>query len=325
MQIGREIGDLSWDDVTALRKAMSKSLGKEYFDQFGDRWKAGAIKRGMPSALASEFWDQMCQFGMWSFNRSHSVAYGLVSYWCCWIKAYYPVEFAAATLDASGEIDRQVVTLREMRAEGIEYVALDPERSVDKWAIAEEGENRRRFLVGPLRNVKGIGPKIEDLILQSRKNGTELPAGVRKRLEGAKTPIDTLSPIADRIKQLVPDLKRAGIVSEPMNIEEVEGGQTVLVLAKVNKVQPLNENEPSRVARRGGKVFSGPLDSINMFVADDTGEIFCKIDRFDFQRIGTSIASQAKVGKSLFAIKGTVPKDFRMIRVTNIRYLGDLE
>jgi hypothetical protein len=42
MSMGRDIGGLGLHDVTALRKAMSKSLGKEYFDQFGDRFKAGA-------------------------------------------------------------------------------------------------------------------------------------------------------------------------------------------------------------------------------------------------------------------------------------------
>ena len=47
MQIGREVGDLSWADVTALRKAMSKSLGAEYFAQFGDRWKEKARKKGI--------------------------------------------------------------------------------------------------------------------------------------------------------------------------------------------------------------------------------------------------------------------------------------
>jgi DNA polymerase-3 subunit alpha len=47
MQIGREVGGLDWDDVTALRKAMSKSLGKEFFDQYGDKFKRGAIERAL--------------------------------------------------------------------------------------------------------------------------------------------------------------------------------------------------------------------------------------------------------------------------------------
>ncbi len=328
MNIGREVGDLTWDDVTALRKAMSKSLGKEYFDQFGDRWKRGAIQKGMPEVLANEFWDQMCQFGMWSFNRSHSVAYGLVSYWCCWLKAHYPVEFAAATLDAETTVDRQVAALREMKEEGVEYVPIDPDRSIDRWTIAEEGANRHRFLVGPLQNIHGIGPAAVAKIMQSRKDGSELPGAIKKKLEHAKTPIDTVTPIGDRIKFLHPDLPSEGIVTKPTSIGTIGDDQKeeeeVLILAKVNKIQPLDENETSRVAKRGRKV-TGPTKAINMFFADDTGEIFAKISRYEYDRIGKDIASQARAGKSLFAVKGTVPQHFRMIWINKIRYLGELE
>jgi hypothetical protein len=91
----------------------------------------------------------------------------------------------------------------------------------------------------------------------------------------------------------------------------------------MTKVAPLNENEPARVARRRGKVYDGPIEALNMFIKDDTGEIFCKIDRFDFERIGRPVVAQAKRGKSLYAIKGWVPPDFRMVRISQIRYLGD--
>lgn len=104
MEIGRQIGDLSWDDVTQLRKAMSKSLGKEYFDRYGDRWKVNAIKKGVPETVVTKVWDDLCAYGSWAFNRSHSVAYGIVAYWSCWLKAHYPAEFAAATLDAEREL-----------------------------------------------------------------------------------------------------------------------------------------------------------------------------------------------------------------------------
>ena len=63
MQIGRQIGDLSWADVTALRKAMSKSLGVEYFAQFGDRWKEGARKKGIPDEVLNKMWDDLCAYG----------------------------------------------------------------------------------------------------------------------------------------------------------------------------------------------------------------------------------------------------------------------
>lgn len=327
MQIGREIGDLTWDDVTALRKAMSKSLGKEYFDQFGDRWKAGAVKRGMPESQAERFWDKMCQFGMWSFNRSHSVAYGLISYWCCWLKAHYPVEFAAATLDAESDVMKQVSTLREMRDFGVDYVAFDPKLSTDRWEIGER--DGRKFLVGPLSNIHGIGPATVDAILDARITGKELKPSVRKKLENAQTKLSSLTPIADAISAVVPDPRAVGIVTRPSSIDSVSGGdRDVVILARVSKVQPVNENEPARIARR--KMYGqqerieGPADALNMFFEDDTGEIFCKINHKRFPQIGRDVVAQAKVGKSLYAVKGDVPSDFRMIRVSQIMYLGEM-
>lgn len=337
MLIGRELGDLTWEDVTALRKAMSKSLGKEYFDQFGDRWKSGAVKRGMEPDAAEKFWDKMCQFGMWAFNRSHSVAYGLLSYWGLWLKAHHPVEYAAATLDAESRgvdaQERQVTALREMRDEGIDYVAVDPDRSTDRWTIAEK--RGRKVLVGPLTNIRGIGPKTVRDILDARATGEEVRESVRKKIHVARTPIDSLSPVLDRVGVLCPNLEDVGIRTRPTPIGEVltNGTQySVLVIGKVAKIDPLNENEPARVAKRGGLVFSPPFMSVRFFLVDDSAEIFCKIGRFQYNNlnlagapIGPDTIAKTKVGKSIFAVKGIVPEDFRMIRVMAIKYLGEME
>jgi DNA polymerase III alpha subunit len=325
MQIGKDIGDLTWEDVTALRKAMSKSLGKEYFNQFGDRWKAGArIKlTGMQGYQIDQFWDDLCTYGMWAFNRSHSVAYAMVTYWSCWLKAHHPVEYAAATLDAEADPGKQVVVLREMRDEGVDYIPIDPEVSSDKWAIKIEGGNRRKLLVGPLTNIRGVGPATVRDILDARRAGEELRPALAKRLANAQTAIASLSPISDEVARLHPKLDRIGVITKNTPIGEIQGGTEVLVLGVMTKVAPLNENEPARVARRRGKVYDGPIEALNMFIKDDTGEIFCKIDRFDFERIGRPVVAQAKRGKSLYAIKGWVPPDFRMVRISQIRYLGD--
>lgn len=322
MKIGKEIGDLSWEETISIRRAMGRSLGKEFFDQFGDRWIAGAVKKGMPGTVATHFWNSMVQFGMFSFNKSHSVAYGLLSYWCCWLKSKFPVEFAAATLDATADQAKQVTALRELREEGVDYVPFDAVYSTDRWGIKTEGD--RRVLVGPLTNIRGIGPsKVRD-ILDARASGDELRPSIAKALAGARTSLDTLTPIADAVARACPDLGARGILSTPTSIDGVEGGRQVLILARVAKVQPLNENEISRVARRNGRKFDGPVEALNLFFQDDTGEIFAKIDRWQFPVIGRDVVAQARVGKSLYAVKGDVPSDFRMIRITAIRHLGEM-
>ena len=325
MEIGRNIGDLTWDDVTLLRKAMSKSLGKEYFDQFGNRWKAGAIQKGIPEHILTRVWDDLCAYGSWAFNRSHSVAYGLVSYWSCWLKAHYPIEFAAATLDAEADAQKQISLLRELSQEGIEYISVDPDHSTDKWTPVQKGN--RHILVGPLTSIKGIGPAKMAEIIDARKSGTELKPGVAKALANAKTDIDTLSPVADTIKRLHPNLEAINITSTPTPIKEVQCGirGPVLILAVAKSIAPRDDNDAQKVAQRNGKRVWGPSMALNMFLRDDTDEIFCKVHRSQFETLARPIIETGRAGKALYAIKGSVPDNFRMIWVERVKFLGFMD
>jgi DNA-directed DNA polymerase III PolC len=323
LKIGRELGDLSWADVTALRKAMSKSLGAEYFSQYGDKWKAVAISKGLPTDVANKFWDDMCQFGAWAFNKAHSVSYAYVSYWCCWLKAHYPVEFAAATLDAEAAPERQIALLRELAEEGIGYVPVDPEFSTDKWEAREDGR-----LLGPLTNIKGIGPKKLATIVEARRLGSPLPTGLIKLLDSPRTAIDSLYPIRDRLKTLYPNgLEEANIHSTPTPVSccqpGAEGQKVVIVTP--TRLLPKDENEPVKVAKRGGKLLDGPTAALNMFVRDDGDEMFAKIGRWKFPTIGRTVQEEGKLNKVIWALKGVVPETFRMLDVHMVRKLGYLE
>lgn len=327
MEIGRNIGDLSWEQVTLLRKAMSKSLGKEYFDQFGDPWKAGAIAKGVEPSATIKIWDDLCAYGAWSFNKSHSVAYGLISYWCCWLKAHHPFEFAAATLSHESDPMRQIQLLREMKAEGYDYVPVDAELSGYKWAVGErEG---KRYLVGPLHNVKGIGPKMVQQIVGARNRGEPLPDRCKKLLTNPKTDIDSLWPVRDAVQRLLPDPAAKNILSSPTPIIEAQptdDEQDFLFFCTPTKINPRDENEVVIVARRGYEIKDGKTTSLNLQLTDDTDTIFGKITRWDYERLGRPIVDKGRVGKALYAVKGTMRANagFRMVTIKNVRYIGDL-
>lgn len=74
LRMCREIGHMSWDDATLLRKAMSKSYGKEYFSKFEDKFVAGAKLEGIGESDARQMWDQINSHGAWSFNKCTSGA-----------------------------------------------------------------------------------------------------------------------------------------------------------------------------------------------------------------------------------------------------------
>lgn len=328
MEIGRNVGDLDWGQVTALRKAMSKSLGKEFFDQFGDPWKKGAIDKGVDPEAANKIWDDLCAYGAWSFNKSHSVAYGLISYWCCHLKAHWPVEFAAATLSHAKTTDAQLKILREMRNEGIDYVAADGDLSGEKWTVGvHEGEKK---LIGPLTQVRGIGPKLMKSIISARKRCEPLPDRAAKLLVNPKTSIDSLWPIRDAFQRIMPDPTERNITTLPTPIIEAQPedyDQSFVFFCTPTNINPRDENEAVKVAKRGYEIKNGPTQSLNLQITDDTDTIFALVSRFDYARMGKAIVDRGRPGKALYAIKGTMRANssFRMIMVQMIKYIGDIE
>ena len=327
MEIGRQIGDLDWEQVTALRKAMSKSLGKEFFDQYGDPWKTGARKKGIPEEVTNKVWDDLCAYGSWAFNKSHSVAYAVISYWCLYLKAYHPFEFAAATLNHEADIDKQRQILRELVKEGFEYRAFDRDKSERQWVI--DGN----VLIGPLSNVKGVGPKIMNSVIGARSRGERLTPAIEKRLEQAQTPLDSLYPIQDGVKAVAPDLRARNIVSEPISIDDVQVVQgdedvPVMILCTFSKINPRDMNEPVLVAKRGYEIEDvGRRNFLNLRLEDDTGSVFGYVNRFRFSEIAPGVIARGRPGKCLYAVKGKIPANaqMRMVVVDQVRYLGDIE
>ena len=324
MLIGREIGGLTWDDVTALRKAMSKSLGKEFFDQYGDRFKAGAEHLGMRPEKLNRLWDDLCAYGSWAFNRSHSVAYGLISYWCCVLKAHHPLEFAAATLSHQDDPNKQLKMLREMVREGYEYQPVDAELSTNKW---QAGNGK---LIGPLTNVQGLGPKMMEEVLSARVNGHEIPKRAAKLLASPVTKIDELNPVEKRLKVLVPDgLHSINILTRPTDIIDCQcetiGGREVLVIAKIMDINPRNLNEPQLVAKRGGRTIDYNPDFLNMIIEDDTDQVRATIWGRLFEQLARPIMDRGDAGNGLYALKGKMGTDFRGIDVERVKYLGTMK
>jgi hypothetical protein len=303
---------------------MSKSLGKEYFDRYGDKWKAAGLKKGIPKDILDVFWDDLCSFGSYGFNRSHAVAYGMVSYYSCYLKAHYPLEFSAATLDAESDPGRQILMLRELRDEGIDYVPVDSETSTDKWVPKKKGN--QHYLVGPLTQIKGFGPATVAEIVEARRKGLPIRPVLQKRLENAKTEIDSLFPVRDAVAKYLPDLTVRNIFTTPTDVVDCQCGVDgdVMIIAVLTRIAPRDENDQQNLIKRGYAV-KGPSQALNLFARDDTDEIFCKISRFDYPAMAKAVMDRGRAGKAIYAIKGTVPKKFRMISVKAIRYLCDID
>ncbi len=328
MSIARDIGGMEWADVNAMRKAMGKSLGREAMAKFGDKWKAGALAKGIPADTVNRVWDELVENGQYLFNRSHSVAYAMVSYWCAWLKAHHPVQFAAASLQHEKDTDTQIVMLRELEREGIAFTAVHPVHSGDRWKAATvNGETR---LMGPVQNVIGLGPKLVNAIMGARARGEPIPERCAKLLASGRTKLDSLWPIRDAFARLLPDPASAGILTPRSTVSDAVAdasaggeGREVVLFVRLDKMQRIDENEPKRVEKRGRRV-EGPSDALNLQISDDTGTVFAKIHRKDFAELGQAILKRGGVGKMLYVVKGTMrgDNDFCMLWCTRARPIG---
>lgn len=318
MQIGREVGRLSWEDVSSLRKAMSKSLGEEFFNKYWDKFKVGAAEQGIDEAQARSIWNHINTMGSWSFNRSHAVAYGMVSYWCCYLKAHFPLEFAAANLRYAKDDQQAVWLLRELVREGYEYVPFDKDVSKENWSI-HEGK-----LVGGFMGLKGCGKSKAADMVRRRKNGEPYLPGQVKMIMESNTPWNDIFECNTRWGHIRREPEKYKILTRMVDIRDIDENSTesICFICKLKEKNLRDLNEAQKLAKRGGKKVDTNNLWLNIVVEDDTGQMMCSIDRFKFAEIGRPIVEKMVEGKDWLIIKGRIRgKGFRLVAVEAYRHL----
>ena len=318
MQIARIIGGLSWEDVSSLRKAMSKSLGKEFFDQYWDRFKVGAAAHKIGEEQARLIWDNINTMGSWAFNRSHAVAYGMMSYWCCVLKAHFPLEFAAACLRNARDEDRSIKILRELQVEGLRHKPYDKEKSELNWSV-QDGQ-----LVGGLLGIKGVGPKTAADIIKRRESGQALTPRQNKLLDEGTTPHDMVFEQRDRWGHILDNPGAYGISSKITQVKDIkaESHGVFVIIAKLTEKNLRDHNEIANLQKRNGRKMSGPTLFLQMTVEDDSAPIICNIDRYDYQRLGVPLVDNSRLGQ-WYLLKGHQRRGFRKIYLKRWKLLTD--
>jgi DNA polymerase III alpha subunit len=319
MNICRKLGQMAWNDVQSIRRAASKSMGADFFNTYKEKFLTGAKDNGVNEDEATQIWENMVTFGSWGMNKSHTVAYGFISYWCAFMKKKYPLAFAAANLRHSKGPDSALKMLRDMKEnDGIDYIPYDPEASEVDWSIVGDK------LVGGLINIEGIGEKKAKALVDKRKSGQKMTMTEVKKLYNGETPFDILYPARHWWGDLYENYAAYGLPKPPTDIKEIEepGQYYIVGRIKVKDVRDLNEY--NEVMKRGGEVLESNSRFLRLVVEDDTGQILTKINRYKFDAMhGAQLAEELKIGKSWVLIKGQL-KDFGW-RVIEIDAIVDLE
>ena len=316
MTIGREVGKLSWEDVSSLRKAMSKSLGQEFFDQYWVKFKAGAEENGISEQDAENIWKHINTMGSWAFNRSHAISYGLVSYWCCVLKSKFPLEFAAACLRNVKDDEQAVRLLREVVREGLEYLPYDQQKSEINWSV-QNGK-----LIGGLLGIKGIGPKMAEDIINRRNLKQPLTPRQGKLLASGTTAYDDIFECERKFGHIKKNPQQHNIKSKISDIATLDAdtpGRYVF-FGKLKEKNLRDMNETVNLAKRGGRRVETNNLWLNMTFEDDTGPIICGIDRFKYPKIGKPIVEEGRIG-DWYLIKGLIRPGFRKVHIEKWRKL----
>jgi DNA-directed DNA polymerase III PolC len=322
LRMCREIGQMSWDDVTLLRMAMSKSYGKEYFDQFGEKFVAGAATLSIDSGAAWAMWDQINSMGMWAFNKAHSVSYAIISYWTAWLKAHHPLSYTAAALRNAKDDSSVVSLLREHIAEGNSYVAFDIDKSEVNWSV-QDGQ-----LIGGFLNLHGFGPAKSIQAISKRKAG-KLEAKDIERIQKAKNKFSELYPIRSVYAAYYDDPESKGIASgwHITELNDMPQSGEVLLLGKLVAKDLRDENEAIRVQRRGGKKRAGPSKFVDFKLLDDstTNAITIRVTTRQYETIGEAIIQKAVEGQEVFMIRGSKIANYPMVKIDKIKCLTNPE
>ncbi|MGZ4607832.1 MAG: DNA polymerase III subunit alpha, partial [Blastococcus sp.] len=162
MAIAQKVAGYSLGKADLLRRAMGKKK-KSVLDAEYVGFEAGMKENGFSAAAVKTLWDILVPFADYAFNKAHSAAYGLISYWTAFLKANYPAEYMAGLLTSvQDDKDRRPIYLAECRRMGIKV--LPPDVNESSWDFTAVGTDIR-FGMASVRNV---GHNVVDSIVRAR-------------------------------------------------------------------------------------------------------------------------------------------------------------
>jgi DNA polymerase-3 subunit alpha len=163
MKIAQDLAGYSLGEADLLRRAMGKKKKSE-MEKHQDIFVKGAKERDVDERVATSLFEQMVLFAEYCFNKSHSTAYGAVTYQTAYLKAHFPVAYMAALLTVNaGDSDKVQRYISNCNSIGIQVLPPDVNASdVDFTPVA----NRILFGLSAIRN---LGDGAIRLLIDSRR------------------------------------------------------------------------------------------------------------------------------------------------------------
>ena len=161
-QIAQRVAGYSLGQADLLRRAMGKKK-KEVLEAEFKPFSTGMRERGFSDTAINKLWEIMVPFAAYAFNKAHSAAYGVVSYWTAYLKANYPAEYMAALLESvKSDKDKTALYLGECRRMGIRV--LPPDVNTSEGMFTPVGTDIRYGLAA----IRNVGDNVVRGIVEAR-------------------------------------------------------------------------------------------------------------------------------------------------------------
>ena len=170
MQIVQVIGGFSLGGADLVRRAMGKKIVEE-MDRLKGEFADGGVKKGYDRSHCEELFDLIVKFAGYGFNKSHSAAYALVTFYTSYLKCYYPTEFMASLLTLEKDnTDKVVKYVDEVKRMGFDLVPPDINKSYLVFS-ADTLEDDKEVVLFGMGALKGAGDVAINSIIASREEG----------------------------------------------------------------------------------------------------------------------------------------------------------
>ena len=164
MEIAQKLAGYTLGKADLLRRAMGKKK-REVLDAEYVGFEQGMLDNGYSQDAVKTLWSILLPFSDYAFNKAHTAAYGVVSYWTAYLKANYPAEYMAALLTSvRDDKDKTALYLNECRRMKISVLPPDVNESVANFAAVGTDI---RFGLAAIRNV---GRNVVEAIAGARED-----------------------------------------------------------------------------------------------------------------------------------------------------------
>ena len=181
-----ELAGMKMTTADKVRKIIGKKKDVREFEQYQEEFIEGASRK-VSRTVAEGLWHDFEAHAGYSFNKSHSVAYSMLSYWTAWLKYHYPLEFMVSMLKNEKSAAARLDCLMEAKRIGIRVLLPHINSSDVDFSI--QTDDRGDFIRFGLANIKYLSEKTAPRIIEGRpwKSYKEFSDRVMEKGSGLST------------------------------------------------------------------------------------------------------------------------------------------